>query len=877
MLLTLMAVLMGGNSYAGDVFSVILDGGATQSTAGYFTITDGGGYNTKYTGTYKGYTYSKGLKLNSSSKIEFTTTSESKVIIVQSLTANDTKTFKFDDIEIENSKGVDYSSDKVREYTFENVAVGSHSFTYKGETGILFVSVEYTGASLEVLPTPVITVDENTGEVTITGDANASSIVYTKDGSSPSYDNGETYTAPFTVEDGTVVKAIAIGDGETYANSQVASVTVYLANVQVSAPVISVVYGTFAITCETSNVTLEYSTDGTNYRPYTIPVTLFEDATVYARATRGNTVAEATPVEVDAVSAGDATQTITLTYDAFEAPAVIDGLSTLVGKDAAEGYSLVLNVTKKNWSSGASLNGKESIKLSSGAENILRLPSGYAATRITFYSYVNSSNISTNVNGWKSVTGVEDTEYSTIPMGATSGSPATVFDVRVFPLTGTETEIAFNNAGTQLCFYIVLDVKPTKSVLTAAYNPATLTVIDGEEFDAPVLSVTNEDGDEVTDLTINYESSNEKVATVDNEGNIAIVGGGVTTITANILGGDDYADATATLELTVISYLDVTGNPTEVVLTKDIIEANGYLSVTTDNWNTGKTYGDYKGDFYNMSRSERQLSITVAGALAFEVLVQNATEGRTYTVTIDDGEAMTIEHGGTGVESSGLFECEDGVMTITLAGSGSSVYPVAFKFYSILPFEIDIKSVGYATFYDSSNAYTIPEGVTAYVVENVTNKRVVLSELSDVIPADCGVILEGPAGFYKLYGSTESPEIPVNMLRGTDEEEWTTGELEGGVYKFYALTVSNDVLGFYYMAENGAAFINREHKAYLVIPDEGTGTDTNFLSLFENDGISQVMASTEDAEKPAYNLAGQRVGDNYRGVVIVNGMKHIRK
>ena len=145
----------------------------------------------------------------------------------------------------------------------------------------MFVSVEYTGASLEVLPTPVITVDENTGEVTITGDANASSIVYTTDGSTPSYDNGETYTAPFTVEDGTVVKAIAIGDGETYANSQVASVTVYLANVQVSAPVISVVYGTFAITCETSNVTLEYSTDGTNYRPYTIPVTLFEDATVY--------------------------------------------------------------------------------------------------------------------------------------------------------------------------------------------------------------------------------------------------------------------------------------------------------------------------------------------------------------------------------------------------------------------------------------------------------------------------------------------------------------------------------------------------------------------------------------------------------------------
>ena len=85
LLLTLMAVLMSGNGYAGDVFSVILDGGATQSSDGYFTITDGGGYNAKYTGTYNGREYKKGLKMNSSSKIEFETTSASKVIMVQSL------------------------------------------------------------------------------------------------------------------------------------------------------------------------------------------------------------------------------------------------------------------------------------------------------------------------------------------------------------------------------------------------------------------------------------------------------------------------------------------------------------------------------------------------------------------------------------------------------------------------------------------------------------------------------------------------------------------------------------------------------------------------------------------------------------------------
>jgi pectin methylesterase-like acyl-CoA thioesterase len=117
---------------------------------------------------------------------------------------------------------------------------------------------------------------------------------------------------------------------------------------------------------------------------------------------------------------------------------------------------------------------------------------------------------------------------------------------------------------------------------------------------------------------------------------------------------------------------------TTVLLTKENIEAQDYLSVTTNNWATNKTYGGVTGDFYNMSAADRQLSISVKGVSRFEVFVQNSNAGRSYTVKIGDAEAQTISHNGTGVESSG--EIETGTadeVTITLAGDGSgSVYPV---------------------------------------------------------------------------------------------------------------------------------------------------------------------------------------------------------
>lgn len=64
---------------------------------------------------------------------------------------------------------------------------------------------------------------------------------------------------------------------------------------------------------------------------------------------------------------------------------------------------------------------------------------------------------------------------------------------------------------------------------------------------------------------------------------------------------------------------------------------------------------------------------------------------------------------------------------------------------------------------------------------------------------------------------------------------------------------------------------------------KGTGADVALHGVWVKvdgaTGINSAVAEVEsaDADAPAYNLAGQKVGDNAKGIIIQNGKKYIRK
>ena len=258
-LLTLLTVFMGGVSFAQSEYYIkFIKGAVVESSEGYFTYNKGEGTDVswsskgKHSCTYEGETYGDVIKMESATQAYFTSTAKATVTIVQTTSNGSGDNLGFDGTKLtssmENTTVTVDAANKCNIYVITNVPAGKHIINRNGsETGLAYIKVVYSGSVLTVLPAPSISYDSATGEVTIEAGENTTSIVYTIDGSDPSATNGEVYEEPFTVEDGTIVKAIALGDNETYTNSEIVSEKISLDISSVSAHTFNVVYGSVAI------------------------------------------------------------------------------------------------------------------------------------------------------------------------------------------------------------------------------------------------------------------------------------------------------------------------------------------------------------------------------------------------------------------------------------------------------------------------------------------------------------------------------------------------------------------------------------------------------------------------------------------------------
>lgn len=482
-LLTLFALLLGvcSGAWADDTYTVsFVDASWTQSTANHFiSAGSSNNPNTNYAGTYNGNSYSKGLKMESGTKVRFTATRSFDITIVRSTNKNSEKTIKFGLIDSEEALTFgdelsDANNSKVAVSTLTNQAAGTYQIVRgNGEAGIVFVSVTEKGSAMTKLSTPIITANTSTGSVTIGKVANAEKITYTTDGTTPTA-SSTTYSEPFVAADGTVVKAIAIGNGTSYSNSDVATETVYLTGFKVAAPVVSQFNGTAVLTCATPNATIEYSIDGgTSWNAYSRAFTLTTTTDIKVRASRATcTTSDVTEETITAVPANTKTKTIVMGFGAFEGSGkVLTGLSS----DVAKGFTLTMITDQnKSWSSRNSITISEiegtrtTFCGSNGVQCKLDMPDGIIATQLRLYSYVNASTSTTNC-AWKEVNGENlNSTLNTVPMGAFSdvenyqANP----DVRIFPLDNVEGTLTFTNGGLQTCFVIVLDVIETEAIST---------------------------------------------------------------------------------------------------------------------------------------------------------------------------------------------------------------------------------------------------------------------------------------------------------------------------------------------------------------------------------------------------------------------------
>ena len=194
--------------------------------------------------------------------------------------------------------------------------------------------------------------------------------------------------------------------------------------------------------------------------------------------------------------------------------------------------------------------------------------------------------------------------------------------------------------------------------------------------------------------------------------------------------------------------------------------------------------------------------------------------------------------------------------------------------------DVSVSAVGYATLYYGNMNLVVPEGVeaSAITVESGSMNKSSVYAAGDIIPQGTGVLLQAPQGSYVFGVTSEEGTAPTaNMLRGSDEAEETTG---GDIYLMLSLNAKSDPesVGFYYGAENGAAFTNGAHKAYLALPAE-QAAGARYVWFGTTTGVSGIETAENNATD-VYTVTGvhvNRISDLSKGIYIVGGKKVIVK
>lgn len=188
-----------------------------------------------------------------------------------------------------------------------------------------------------------------------------------------------------------------------------------------------------------------------------------------------------------------------------------------------------------------------------------------------------------------------------------------------------------------------------------------------------------------------------------------------------------------------------------------------------------------------------------------------------------------------------------------------------------------ITDAQYATYYHDFG-YMMPEGVKGGVVTDAKVEGTLVVDYKygsgSVVPAKSALLLNGAKNDYEVALKLEETTEDVNLLKGTSDESLTTSDEAGA--KFYKFANDKDKgIGFYWGADNGAAFNNSANKAYLAVAGEASAAKGFALGGVDTD-IKEVTEVGKMAGK-IYNLQGMQQKGLQKGICIVNGKKFVVK
>ena len=187
---------------------------------------------------------------------------------------------------------------------------------------------------------------------------------------------------------------------------------------------------------------------------------------------------------------------------------------------------------------------------------------------------------------------------------------------------------------------------------------------------------------------------------------------------------------------------------------------------------------------------------------------------------------------------------------------------------------VDVTDAKYATYVTACDVdFAASTGVTAYKVTGAAGK-IELEEV-DAAPKGTPLVIAANEDTYVLTVAASAPAaVTGNLLKAADGNQ--TGD---GTGNFYVLGKDNQgKVGFGPLGNGVTLAVG---KAYI----DGTEvTAKGFLPFVIGDEENETTSinSIENGESRIenydyFNLSGQRVGKDYKGIVVVNGKKFVRK
>ena len=366
----------------------------------------------------------------------------------------------------------------------------------------------------------------------------------------------------------------------------------------------------------------------------------------------------------------------------------------------------------------------------------------------------------------------------------------------------------------------------------------------------------------ISGATVTWSSSDEDVATVDEDGVVTLIAAGSTTITATYGGDATYQGSSAEYVLTLTDSTPFEGGDVTLVAGTDkgsTTASNSADEVSKSVVTMSSTDAAFATAEYRFYKDSKTTFTTTSGKIT---KIEFTGASSNYPISgFGETEGLTIDE----EENTGTWTGSAKSVSFTASGKQVRASKVVVT-VSVSESVAIASATGYATF-ASDNDLDFTSADAFKVFYATCSGSVLTFHKINKVAAGTGVLLVSANG-----GAVAATNVP--FLDGTADA--TTGNVfvrgAGAAVSYtdaapiYVLSVVDNVLGFYQADDNSVA----TNRAYIQVPAGGS-VKSFAISLDEADAVSAVKAVNGNAD--IFNLAGQRVSKAQRGLYIVGGKK----